>query len=144
MVVTGLILGLVGADVNSGVYRFSFGSFELTEGIEFVAVAMGLFALTDIVNNIDQNQRELSLSEFRNLWLSAKETRRPSSRRSRHRGRSFLGLCRGRCMISSFASYAIEERLSKSPHEFGQARWPVLPARKQPTTPARRRRSSPC
>ena len=122
MVITGLILGLVGADVNSGVYRFTFGSFELTEGIEFVAVAMGLFAFTDIVNNVNQNQtRAVVVPKFRNLWPSAKEAAQAFFPVVRGTAvGSFLGLLPGGgAMISSFASYAIEKRLSKSPHEFG-------------------------
>ncbi len=72
MVLTGLILGLVGADVNSGTYRFTFGSFSLTEGIEFVAVAMGLFALTDIVTNMrnDQTTREVKAPSLRSLTMT--------------------------------------------------------------------------
>ena len=123
MVITGLILGLVGADVNSGVYRFSFGSFELTEGIEFVAVAMGLFAFTDIVT---QRQSEPNAS-CRCSEIQKSLAERQGSRAGYLPGRSrhcawvrFLGLLPGGgAMISSFASYAIEKRLSKNPHEFG-------------------------
>jgi putative tricarboxylic transport membrane protein len=122
MVMTGLILGLVGADVNSGVYRFTFGSFELTEGIEFVALAMGLFAFTDIVNNVKQNQAlAVVLPKLRNLWPSAKEAAQAVFPVIRGTAvGSVLGLLPGGgAMISSFASYVIEKRLSKNPHEFG-------------------------
>lgn len=122
MVMTGIILGLVGADVNSGVYRFTFGSFELTEGIEFVAVAMGLFAFTDIVNNVRQDQtRAVVVPKFRNLWPSAKETRQAVFPVVRGTAvGSLLGLLPGGgALISSFAAYAIEKRVSKTPEEFG-------------------------
>ena len=122
MVLTGLILGLVGADVNSATYRFTFGSFSLTEGIEFVAVAMGLFAFADIVTNIrDDQTRSVVAPSFGNLWMSGKEAREAALPIVRGTAvGSFLGLLPGGgAMISSFASYAIEKRLSKRPEEFG-------------------------
>ncbi|MCJ9669431.1 MULTISPECIES: tripartite tricarboxylate transporter permease [unclassified Neorhizobium] len=122
MVLTGLILGLVGADVNSGTYRFTFGSFSLTEGIEFVAVAMGLFAFTDIVTNIRNNTaREVTAPTLGNLWMSRKEAKQAAFPilRGTMIG-SVLGLLPGGgAMISSFASYAMEKRLSRHPEEFG-------------------------
>ncbi len=123
MVMVGLILGLVGADVNSGTYRFTFGSFELTEGIEFIAVAMGLFAFTDIVTNVRQEQAKDVISPaFRNLWLTASEARQAAVPMIRGTAiGSMLGLLPGGgAMISSFASYAIEKRLSKTPKTFGR------------------------
>lgn len=123
MVLTGLILGLVGADVNSGVYRFTFGSFALTEGIEFVAVAMGLFAFTDIVANIRSDQaRDVTAPSFANLWLTGKEFMQAAFPAMRGTAiGSLLGLLPGGgAMISSFASYAIEKRVSKHPEEFGR------------------------
>ncbi|WP_105436979.1 tripartite tricarboxylate transporter permease [Neorhizobium sp. T25_13] len=122
MVLTGLILGLVGADVNSGTYRFTFGSFSLTEGIEFVAVAMGLFAFTDIVTNIrNDTAREVTSPTLGNLWMSRKEAKQAAFPvlRGTMVG-SVLGLLPGGgAMISSFASYAMEKRLSRHPEEFG-------------------------
>jgi len=122
MVLTGLILGLVGADVNSGTYRFTFGSFSLTEGIEFVAVAMGLFAFTDILTNIRADTaREVEAPSFANLWMTRKEARQAAFPILRGTAiGSLLGLLPGGgAMISSFASYAIEKRLSKTPEQFG-------------------------
>ncbi|WP_105431818.1 MULTISPECIES: tripartite tricarboxylate transporter permease [Neorhizobium] len=122
MVLTGLILGLVGADVNSGTYRFTFDSFSLTEGIEFVAVAMGLFAFTDIVTNIrSDTAREVTAPTLGNLWMSRKEAKQAAFPvlRGTMIG-SVLGLLPGGgAMISSFASYAMEKRLSRHPEEFG-------------------------
>jgi TctA family transporter len=122
MVITGLILGLVGADVNSGTYRFTFGFFELTEGIEFIAVAMGLFAFTDIVTNSRQDHaRNVVAPKFRNLWLTAGEARQAIVPVLRGTAiGSLLGLLPGGgAMISSFTSYAVEKRLSRTPEEFG-------------------------
>ena len=122
MVLTGLILGLVGADINSGTYRFTFGYFSLTEGIEFVAVAMGLFAFTDIVTNIRGDQaRDVTTPSLRNLWMNGKEAKEAALPVVRGTAiGSVLGLLPGGgAMISSFASYAIEKRLAKRPEEFG-------------------------
>lgn len=122
MVLTGLILGLVGADVNSGTYRFTFGSFSLAEGIEFVAVAMGIFAFTDIVMNVrDDNTRDVTTPFLRNLWMNRKEAKEAALPVVRGTAiGSLLGLLPGGgAMISSFASYAIEKRLSRHPEQFG-------------------------
>jgi TctA family transporter len=122
MVLTGLILGLVGADVNSGTYRFTFGSFSLTEGIEFVAVAMGLFAFSDIVTNIRNNQtRDVIAPSLRNLWMNVTEAKQAVMPIVRGTAiGSLLGLLPGGgAMISSFASYAVEKRVSNKPEEFG-------------------------
>ena len=53
MIVLGLLLGLVGTDVNSGVARFTFGMPELADGINFVVVAMGVFGLGEIIANLE-------------------------------------------------------------------------------------------
>ena len=53
MVILGLLLGLVGTDVNSGVARFTFGISELSDGIGFVAVAMGMFGFAEIITNLE-------------------------------------------------------------------------------------------
>ena len=122
MVLTGLILGLVGGDVNSGTYRFTFGSFALTEGIEFVAVAMGMFAFTDIVNNMRNEQaRKVKAPSLRSLTMTGEEFRQSIFPviRGTSLG-SLLGLLPGGgAMISSFASYALEKRVSRRPEEFG-------------------------
>ncbi|WP_225028205.1 tripartite tricarboxylate transporter permease [Xinfangfangia pollutisoli] len=122
MVLTGLILGLVGADVNSGAYRFTFGYFSLTEGIEFVAIAMGLFAFTDVVMNIRRDQtRDVMAPSLTNLWITKAEAAEAALPVIRGTALgAFMGLLPGGgAMMSSFASYALEKRLSKRPETFG-------------------------
>src|SRR3954464_7657382 len=58
MIVLGLLLGLVGTDVNSGVARFSFDIPELTDGISFIAIAMGIFGYGEIIANLSQSEEE--------------------------------------------------------------------------------------
>src|SRR5438552_8177928 len=56
MVVMGLLLGTVGSDVNTGVQRFSFGISELSDGIGFIVVAVGIFAIGEIIANLAQKE----------------------------------------------------------------------------------------
>src|SRR3954454_3836346 len=69
MVVFGLLLGLIGTDVNSGVLRFTFGVPELSDGIGFVIVAMGMFGTAEIIANLEHGEhREIFTSKVKNLW----------------------------------------------------------------------------
>ena len=61
MIILGLLLGLVGTDVNSGIARYSFGISELTDGIGFVSVAMGMFGFAEIIGNLEQKQTDRSV-----------------------------------------------------------------------------------
>src|SRR4029077_4135318 len=71
MIVLGLLLGLVGTDVNSGVARFAFGVPELSDGIGVVVVAMGLFGFAEIVLNLEsEEKRELITTRLRGMWLT--------------------------------------------------------------------------
>src|SRR5882672_1842763 len=58
MVCFGILLGLIGTDVNSGVTRFAFGQPELTDGIGFVALAMAFFGITDVVLNLERDEKQ--------------------------------------------------------------------------------------
>lgn len=123
MVVLGLTLGLVGTDVNSGATRFTFGILELWDGLEFVAVAMGVFAFSEIMANVMQKQdRQILSGKITNLWPSRKDLRRaaPAVVRGTLLG-SILGtLPGGGAVLSSFTSYAVEKKLSKTPEMFGK------------------------
>src|SRR3990172_239932 len=71
MVILGLLLGLVGTDVNSGVARFNFGIAELSDGIGFVAVGMGLFGFAEIITNLEaKGTREVFLKRVSGLLPS--------------------------------------------------------------------------
>src|SRR4029077_2797034 len=74
MVIFGLLLGLVGTDVNSGVARFSFGVSELSDGIGFVSVAMGVFGFAEIIANLEQKEkREIFTKKVSNLLPSLQD-----------------------------------------------------------------------
>lgn len=123
MVVLGLMFGLVGIDVNSGISRFTFNSIYLLEGIELVAVAMGIFAFTEIITNAGKGQsRELVAKKIENVrmtWLDFKMAAAPILRGTAIG--SFLGLLPGGgSILSAFASYAVEKKLARQPERFGQ------------------------
>ena len=123
MIVLGLLLGIVGTDVNSGVARFAFGIPELTDGIGVVSVAMGLFGFAEIISNLETTEkRELVTSKVTGLWPTKEQFKVawPASLRGTALG-SVLGLLPGGgAMLSSFASYALEKKVAKDPSQFGK------------------------
>ena len=77
MVVLGLLLGLIGADVNSGTQRFTFGIYELADGIGFVTVAMGMFGLGEIIRNLEnEEERSVMISKITGLWPTEEDFKR--------------------------------------------------------------------
>lgn len=123
MTVFGLLLGLVGTDVNSGIARYDFGIVELLDGFEFAVIAMGMFGFAEIIHNLkSQETRDLLKEKVTDLVPSRQDVRRaaPAVVRGTALG-SFLGILPGGGgILSSFASYALEKKLSKNPKEFGQ------------------------
>jgi len=123
MIVLGLLLGIVGTDVNSGVERFTFGIPELSDGIGVVVVAMGLFGFAEIVLNLQSTEkREVIKAKLDGLWLTKHQLREaaPAVLRGTALG-SVLGvLPGGGAMLSSFASYSLEKKLARDPSEFGK------------------------
>ena len=123
MVVFGLLLGMIGTDVNSGVARFSFDVPELSDGIEFVAVAMGMFGFAEIILNLEQKEkREVFTSKVTNLFPRMADLKAafPAMLRGTAIG-SLLGILPGGgAVLASFSAYAIEKKISKTPEEFGK------------------------
>ena len=123
MVVLGLLLGMIGTDVNSGVSRFSFEIPELSDGIEFAVVAMGMFGFAEIIINLEQKEhREVFTDKVKGLlptWTDLK-TAFPAMVRGTALG-SILGvLPGGGAILASFSSYALEKKISKTPERFGK------------------------
>ncbi len=123
MIILGLLMGIVGTDVNSGMQRFAFGIPELTDGIGVVVVAMGLFGFAEIISNLQSTEkREIVASKISGLWLTREQFRKawPAVLRGTGLG-SILGvLPGGGAMLSSFASYTVEKKVAKDPSEFGK------------------------
>ncbi len=124
MTVLGLLLGLVGTDVNTGETRFTFGVVELYDGIEIVALALGLFGIAEFlksVNRVAPIDLGSARVRFRDLRPSRAELKRavPAMLRGTLAG-SLCALIPGTGpTIASFVAYAAEKRLSRHPERFG-------------------------
>jgi TctA family transporter len=123
MVLLGLLLGLVGTDINTGISRFTFGVSELTDGIGFVAVAMGLFGFAEIIANLElKEKREVYTRNVGHLmpgWDDLKASWK-AALRGTALGSLFGVLPGAGPVISSFASYTLEKRLAREPARFGR------------------------
>ena len=123
MVVFGLLMGIIGTDVNSGMARFSFGISELTDGMGFTVVAVGLFAVSEIVKNLETTvQGEIFTSKIKNLMPTLADLKA-----------SFAPILRGTAIgaffgalpgtgpaISAFSAYMVEKKMAKDPSRFGK------------------------
>ncbi len=123
MVFLGLLLGIVGTDVNSGMARYSFGIPELTDGVGFTVVAVGLFAVAEIVKNLEsKGQQEVFTKEIKNLMPTKEDLIHSSG--AILRGTvvgSFFGALPGTGpAIASFSAYMVEKKLAKDPSRFGK------------------------
>ena len=122
MVVFGLLLGLVGTDVNSGTMRYAFGLPELSDGINFVVVAMGVFGLGEIVSNLENEKgRDLMVKKVTGLMLNKQDFKDIAAPVLRGTALgSMLGILPGGgAMLSSFSAYALEKKMSKNAANFG-------------------------
>ena len=121
MIVLGLLLGLVGTDLNSGVARYSFGIPELADGIGFVVVAMGVFGYGEIVSNLSQlgHEREVFTGTVSGPWPTREDFRAmtPALLRGTVLG-SALGILPGRgALLAAFTAYALEKKIRPEPGE---------------------------
>jgi TctA family transporter len=123
MVVLGLLLGLIGTDVNSGVLRFTFGIPELSDGIGFVVVAMGMFGTAEIIANLElKDKREVFTGTVKNLFPTKEDFKRiwAPILRGTALG-SFLGILPGGgALLASFGAYTLEKKISRNPQKFGK------------------------
>lgn len=121
----GLLLAMVGMDLQTGQVRFAFGLAELIEGIDFIVVAIGMFAVAEVLIQAEQiwllglQKREQITGRY---WITVRELKE-----------SFMPYCRGTVLgfligvlpgvgatTASFLSYALEKRVSKHPEKFGK------------------------
>ena len=124
MVFFGLLLGVIGTDINSGAIRFSFGIPELTDGVSLVAMAMGLFALTEVIKSANTARVTPATQRFalRDQMPTKEDWRRSFGPVLRGSGLgAFLGALPGASGgMGTFLSYSMEKRISKHPEEFGK------------------------
>lgn len=123
MILLGLLLGMVGTDVNSGVARFDFGISELQDGLDFAVVAMGVFGLAEILANLELKDKRVEVtSKVGTLYPNKQEFKEawPAAVRGTAMGAALGVLPGGGAILSSFASYTLEKKLSKTPERFGR------------------------
>ena len=123
MILLGLLLGMVGTDVNSGVARFDFGVPQLQDGIDFAIVAMGVFGFAEIMTNLEQKENRVEISDkIGSLYPNKQEIKESVGPMVRGTALgSMLGILPGGgAVLSSFASYTLEKKLSKNPERFGK------------------------
>ena len=123
MVAMGLLLGIVGTDVNSGMARYSFGIAELTDGIGFIVIAVGVFAIGEIIGNLGQpDEATVFTAEIKGLMPTINDLK--ISAAPIMRGTligAFFGVLPGTGpAIASFSSYMVEKKLAKDPSRFGK------------------------
>jgi putative tricarboxylic transport membrane protein len=133
-VLIGLVIGLVGMDVNTGAMRFTFGIPHLFDGISIIALAMALFGLTEVISSIGRAKPEAASYEritFRSLLPTRQDWRE-----------SFLPMLRGAGVgtgvgilpgtgggsMAAFMAYAVEKRVSRTPERFGKGAIPGITA----------------
>ena len=123
MVVLGLLLGMVGTDIYTGAPRFTLGIREFADGLNFVAVAVGVFGIAEILRNLEnERSRTMVRTEVKNLWPTREEFREmiPPVLRGTAIGSALGILPGGGAILAAFASYTVEKKVSKTPQEFGK------------------------
>ncbi len=122
MAVFGIVLGIIGTDLITGRPRFTLGIMELNDGIGIVPVVMGFFGISEVLLNVESiARRHISETNIRGLLPSLQDWRASAGPIARG---SFLGfflgiLPGGGALLSSFASYALEKKISRNPEKFG-------------------------
>jgi len=124
MIILGLLLGQINTDVISGVPRYSFDIPELTDGIGFVAIAMGVFGFGEIIANLGRppEHREVFTKDVKGLWPTKQDFKdaAPAVLRGTALG-SILGvLPGGGALLAAFAAYTVEKKVAGSKGRFGK------------------------
>jgi TctA family transporter len=123
MIVLGLLMGIIGTDVNSGVARYSFGLPELIDGVGIGTVAMGMFGFSEIIRNLEQGEeREVFTKSVTGLWPNWSDIKQafPATVRGTALG-SMLGILPGGGpVLGAFSAYTLEKKIAKDPSRFGK------------------------
>jgi TctA family transporter len=123
MIILGLLTGLIGTDVNSGVARYSFNLPELIDGLNIGTVAMGVFGFSEIIRNLEQGEeREIftkSVSGLLPNWKDIKQAS-PAVLRGTILGSALGILPGGGPILGAFSAYTLEKKLAKDPSRFGK------------------------
>ncbi|MCQ1799019.1 tripartite tricarboxylate transporter permease, partial [Neorhizobium galegae] len=122
MVFIGILIGLVGQDVQTAVPRFTLGFEEMSSGINFVVVAMGLFGIGELIKDLETPESRTAINApFFSMIPSREDWRRMVAPILRGTGiGSVLGLLPGGgALLAAFAAYAVEKRVANPPEGFG-------------------------
>ena len=121
MCMVGVLLGMIGTDVNSGVQRYTMDLPSLADGVSLVSIALGMFGIAEITKNLDEKEERSPFNGKINLIPTWPEFKRiiPSALRGSAVG-SFMGILPGGgTVIAQFAAYAVERKVSKYRDEIG-------------------------
>jgi putative tricarboxylic transport membrane protein len=123
MILTGLLLSMVGTDIETGQTRMAFNIIELSDGIGFVVLAMGVFGFSEILRNLEvKEERELVQKKVTGLMPTMKDLKdaAPAVARGTLLG-SLLGILPGGgTILAAFGSYTLEKKIAKDPSRFGR------------------------
>jgi putative tricarboxylic transport membrane protein len=123
MICLGLLLGLTGTDIYTGTPRFTFGSTEMLDGIDFVAIAVGIYGIGEILRNLEHpDSGAAGIAKVTSIWPSLTDLKRIVAPMLRGTAiGSMLGILPGGgALLSSFIAYNVEKKVSKNPQEFGR------------------------
>ncbi len=123
MALLGMLLGMIGTDVNSGAARFTFGSPNLFDGLNFVVIATGIFGLGDVLANLEnERSRAARIAPVSSLFPTREDWKRMAAPIVRGTGLGvLLGVLPGAgVLLASFSAYALEKKISRTPEQFGR------------------------
>jgi putative tricarboxylic transport membrane protein len=118
----GLLIGTVGLDPVLGAERYTFGISNLTDGLDFVVVAMGLFGIAEVLDNLEAPEKPVALKTgIKGILPTLEDWKKSWGAITRGSVFGFfIGILPGGgAVISSFVAYAVEKRISKHPEQFG-------------------------
>jgi len=123
MIVLGLVLGTIGTDSTTGTARLTFGVLELSDGLNFVAVAVGIFGIAEILRNLEREEdRDVMVSGVSNILPTKADIKQSfwPVVRGTAVGSGLGILPGGGAVLASFASYTLEKKISRKPETFGK------------------------
>ena len=123
MALLGMLFGMVGTDINSGLARYTFGSPNLLDGLDFVVIATGVFGLGDVLANLqNEHARATGIAPVSRLFPTREDWRRMAAPILRGTGIGVvLGILPGAgVLLASFSAYALEKKISRTPEAFGK------------------------
>jgi putative tricarboxylic transport membrane protein len=123
MILVGLLLSMIGTDIETGQTRMTFDVIELSDGVGFVGLAMGVFGFSEIMRNLEvAEERDLVQKKITGLMPTMKDLREaaPAVLRGTMLG-SMLGILPGGgTILAAFGSYTLEKKIAKDPSRFGK------------------------